>query len=133
MNMSYCLNSVELEALLLSHLEEKDIGDVDLKLCVDKAVEWQDKFQCLTYSFARIIERRRGSMSWTQRAIPKLFSMSERILDIQECDEDFVAYMLREEHSGETDLEVLLLTVARKLSEYCYGKKWKEWEKTLRD
>lgn len=44
-------------------------------------------------------------------------------IDIQECDEDFVNYMLEYEHSGDIDLETSLQTVARKLSEHSYGKK----------
>jgi hypothetical protein len=121
--MNYCLNSTELECLLLLHLEDKAIEDGTLKSLLDNAIQWQDKLLCL-----RILERRRGSASLTQTMIPKLFSMPEKMfIDIQECGEDFVDYMLRHEHSGEIDLEISLLTVARKLSEYCYGKE------TLRD
>lgn len=126
--MNYCLNSTELECLLLLHLEDKAIEDETLKSFLNNAVQWQDKLLCLTFSFARILERRRGSASLTQTMIAELFSMPEKMfIDIQECGEDFVDYMLRHEHSGEIDLEISLLTVARKLSEYCYGKE------TLRD
>lgn len=126
--MSYCLNSRELESLLLLYLEKKDIKDVSLKSLLDNAVQWQDKLLCLTFSFARILERRHGSEPLTHAMITELFSMSEKMfIDIQECGEDFVDYMLRHEHSGETDLEMSLQTVARKLSEHCYGKD------TLRD
>ncbi len=126
--MNYCLNSTELECLLMLHLEDKAIENVTLKSLLDNAVQWQDKLLCLTFSFARILERRRGSASLTQTMIPELFSMPEKMfIDIQECGEDFVDYMLRHEHSGEIDLEISLLTVARKLSEHCYEKD------TLRD
>ena len=126
--MNYCLNSTELECLLMLHLENKAIENVTLKSLVDNAIQWQDKLLCLTFSFARILERRRGSASLIQAMIPELFSMPEKMfIDIQECGEDFVDYMLRYEHSGETDLELSLLTVARKLSEHCYEKN------TLRD
>ncbi|GBD95144.1 hypothetical protein BMS3Bbin05_00351 [bacterium BMS3Bbin05] len=126
--MNYCLNSTELECLLLLHLEDKAIENVTLKSLYDNAIQWQDKLLCLTFSFARILERQRGSASLTQTMIPELFSMPEKMfIDIQECSEDFVDYMLRHEHSGEIDLEISLLTVARKLSEHCYGKN------TLRD
>jgi len=126
--MNYCLNSTELDSLLLLHLEDKAIEDETLNSLLDNAVQWQDKLLCLTFSFARIIERRRGSALLTQAMIPELFSMPEKMfIDIQECGEDFVDYMLRHEHSGEIDLEISLLTVARKLSEHCYGKE------TLRD
>ena len=126
--MNYCLDSRELECLLLFYLEDKAIENVTLKSLLDNAVQWQDKLLCLTFSFARILERRRGLASLTQTMIPELFCMPEKMsIDIQECDEDFVDYMLRHEHSGEIDLEISLLTVARKLSEYCYGKN------TLRD
>jgi hypothetical protein len=126
--MSYCLNSSELECLLQLLMENKAIEDVTLKSLLDNAVQWQDKLLCLTFSFARILERRRGSVSLTQTMIPEMFSMPDKIfIDIQECGEDFVDYMLRHEHSGEIDLEISLLTVARKLSEHCYGKE------TLRD
>lgn len=125
--MSYCLNNTELESLLLLYLEDKAIEDVTLESLLDNAVQWQDKLLCLTFSFARILERRRGSASLTQM-IPGLFSMPDKMfIDIQECGEDFVDYMLRHEHSGEIDLEISLLAVARKLSEHCYGKE------TLRD
>ncbi len=126
--MNYCLNSRELECLLLLHLEDKAIENVTLKSLLDNAIQWQDKLLCLTFSFARILERQRGSASLTQTMIPELFSMPEKMfIDIQECGEDFVDYMLRHEHPGEIDLEISLLTVARKLSEHCYGKD------TLRD
>ena len=126
--MNYCLNSMELECLLLLDLEDKAIENGTLKSLLDNAVQWQDKLLCLTFSFARILERRRGSASLTQTMIPELFSMPEKMfIDIQECGEDFVDYMLRHEHSGEIDLEISLLTVARKLSEHCYEKD------TLRD
>lgn len=121
--MNYCLNSNELECLLLLHLEDKAIENLTLKSLHDNAVQWQDKLLCLTLSFARILERQRGSESLTQMMISELFSMPEKIfIDIQECSEDFVDYMLRHEHSGENDLEISLLTIARKLSEHCYGK-----------
>ncbi len=126
--MNYCLNSTELESLLLLYLEDKAIKDVTLKSLLDNAIQWQDKLLCLTFSFARILERQRDSASLTQTMIPELFSMPEKMfIDIQECGEDFVDYMLRHEHSGEIDLEMSLQTVARKLSEHCYGKE------TLRD
>ena len=127
-SMSYCLNSTELESLLLLYLEDRAIENVTLQSLVDNAGGWQDKLLCLTYSFARILERQRVSVSLTQTMIPELFSMPDKMfIDIQECGEDFVYYMLRHEHSGEIDLEISLLTVARKLSEHCYGKE------TLRD
>ena len=127
-SMTYCLNSAELESLLLLHLEDRVIENATLKSLVDNAGGWQDKLLCLTFSFARILERRRGSVSLAQTMIPELFSMPDKMfIDIQECGEDFVDYMLRHEHSGENDLEISLLTVARKLSEHCYG------QETLRD
>lgn len=43
-------------------------------------------------------------------------------IDIEECGEDFIEYMLKHEHSGENDMEISLQTVAVRLSEYCYGK-----------
>lgn len=126
--MNYCLNSRELECLLLLHLEDKAIENLTLKSLHDNAIQWQDKLLCLTFSFARILERQRGSASLTETMIPELFSMPEKMfINIQECSEDFVDYLLRHEHSGEIDLEISLLTVARKLSEHCYGKD------TLRD
>lgn len=126
--MNYCLNSTELECLLLLHLEDRAIEDVTLRTLLDNASQWQDKLLCLTLSFGRILERRRGSVSLAQTMIPELFSMPDKMfIDIQECGEDFVDYMLRHEHSGKIDLEISLLTLARKLSEYCYGKD------TLRD
>jgi len=126
--MKYCLNSRELEYLLLLHLKGKAIEDTALKSLYDNAVQWGDKLLCLTFSFARILERHRDSASLTQAMIPELFCMPEKIfLDIQECGEDFVDYMLRQEHSGEIDLEISLLTVERKLSGHYYGKE------TLRD
>ncbi|MDM8525466.1 hypothetical protein QUF80_19025 [Desulfococcaceae bacterium HSG8] len=124
----YCLNSRELESLLLLHLEDKAIEDANLKSLIDNSLQWQDKLLCLTFSFARILERQRGSLSSAQAMMTELFSMPEKMfIDIQECGEDFVDYMLRHEHPGETDLEMSLQTVARKLSEHCYGKD------TLRD
>ncbi len=126
--MNYCLNSTELECLLQLYLEDKAIESLTLKSLHNNAIQWQDKLLCLTFSFARILERQRGLASLTQTMIPELFSMPEKMfIDIQECSEDFVDYLLRHEHSGEIDLEISLLTVARKLSEHCYGKD------TLRD
>mgnify|MGYP001549504058 CR=1 FL=1 len=122
--MSYCLNSRELESLLLLYLEDKDIEDASLKSLLDNAVQWQDELHCLTFSFARILERRPDSVSLNQAMIRELFSISEKMfINIQECGEDFVDYMLRHEHSGEIDLEMSLQTVARRLSEHRYGKK----------
>ncbi len=126
--MNNCLNSTELECLLLFCLEDKAIEDENLKLLFDNSTLWQDKLICLTFSFARILERHRNSATLAQFMIPKLFSLPDEIyIDIQECGEDFVDYMLRREHSGETDLEISLIKVAMYLSEYCYGKE------TLRD
>ncbi|MDM8535450.1 hypothetical protein QUF70_01715 [Desulfobacterales bacterium HSG17] len=113
---------------MLLYLKYKAIEDADLKSLLDNAAQWQDKLLCMTFSFARILERHRDSASLTESMIEELFSMPEKMfIDIQECGEDFVDYMLRWEHSGGIDLEVSLQTVARKLSEHCYGKK------TLRD
>ncbi len=113
---------------MLLHLEGKAIEDETLKSLLENALQWQNRLLCLTFSFARILERRRGSMSLMQTMIPELFSMPENMfIDIQECGEDFVDYMLRNKHTDEIDLEISLLTVAKKLSEHCYGKE------TLRD
>ena len=126
--MNYCLNSRELECLLLLHLENKPIEDETLQSLLENAVHWQDKLLSLTFSFARILERHRDSALLAKTMIPEMFSMPKRMfIDIQECDENFVDYMLRHEHSGEIDLEISLQKVARKLSEHCYGKE------TLRD
>ena len=126
--MSYCLNNTELESLLMVYLEDKAIENETLKSLFDNAIQWQDKLICLTFSFARILERRRDSVLLAKKMTLELFSMQEKMfIEIQECAEEFVDYMLRHEHSGEVDMEISLLTVARKLSEYCYGKE------TLRD
>ena len=122
--MSYCVNSTELEEILALQLENKAIEDVALKSLFENAVQWQDKFLCLTFSLARILERRRNSSSLSQEMVADFFSMPEEMfIDIQECDENFVNYMLEHEHSGDIDLEISLQTVARKLSEHSYGKK----------
>ena len=126
--MNYCLNNRELECLLLFNLEGKTIDNVTLKALLDNAIQWQNKLLCLTFSFARILERESDLASSTQAMIPELFYLPEKMfIDIHECGEDFVDYMLRHEHSGEIDLEITLMTLAKKLSEHCYGKD------TLRD
>ncbi len=122
-NMNYCMNSNELESLLLFYLNDKAVENTTLKSLVENAIHWQDKLLCLTFSFARILEKRRSLPSLTQMMIPILFSLPEKMfIDIQECDDDYVDYMLRHEHSGEIELENSLMTVAKQLSEYCYGK-----------
>ncbi len=126
--MTYCLNSAELESILLLHLVDKNIENESLKRLVDSANQWEEKILCLTFSFARILERHSDSKLLIQTMIVELFSLPEKMfIDIQECGEDFIEYMLRNEHSGESDLEISLQTVAKKISEYCYGKN------TLRD
>ena len=127
--MNYCLNTHELERVLLFFLKDKAIEDEDLKLLLDNADQWQDKLICLTLSFARVLEKRRdNSPSFLNAMISELFSMPEKMfMDVQECGEDFVDYMLRNEPSDQVDLESLLQTVAKRLSEHYYGKE------TLRD
>ncbi len=121
--MNYCLNNTELESLLLLHLEDKSIEDGTLRSLLDAADQWQDKLLCLTFSLARILERQRGSSSLNKKMIQTLFYMPDNMfIDIQECGEDFIDYMLRNEYSGEIDLELSLITVARRLSDHCYGK-----------
>lgn len=121
--MNYCISNRELESILLLDLEGKAIEDETLRTLLDNAIQWQDKLLCLTFSFARVLERRRSSAPLTQTMIPKLFSMPDKMsIDIQECGEDFVNYMLQHKHSGDLDLEISLLTVARRLSEHSYGK-----------
>ncbi len=77
--MNYCLNSVELECLLLYLEDKKAIEDVTLKSLIDNASQWENKLLCLTFSFARIIERRRGSASLAQAMVAELFSMPEKM------------------------------------------------------
>jgi hypothetical protein len=127
--MNYCLNTHELERVLLFFLKDKAIEDEDLKLLLDNSAQWQDKLICLTLSFARVLEKKRdNSPAFLNAMISELFSMPEKMfIDIQECGEDFVDYMLRNEPSGQVDLESLLQNVAKKLSEHCYEKE------TLRD
>lgn len=121
--MNYCLNSNELERILLFYLEGMPIEDELVNLLFDNAVQWQDKLLSLTFSFARILERQRGSELLSRGMIPVLFSMPEKMFfEIQECDEDFVEYMLRNEHLDVVDLESSLQKVAEKLLEHCYGK-----------
>jgi hypothetical protein len=121
--MTYCLNSIEVEKLLLLHLDNKKIENESLNMLVDSASQWEEKFLCLTFSFARILEKHGDSMPLIQAMIKELFSLHEKMfIEIEECGEDFIEYMLGHEHSGENDLEVSLQTVAIKLSEYCYGK-----------
>ncbi len=122
--MNYCVNSTELEEILALQLENKAIEDVALKSLFENAVQWQDKFLCLTFSLARILERRDDSTSLNQEMIADFFSMPEEMfIDIQECGEDFVDYMLEHDHSGNIDLEMSLQTVAKKLSDHCYEKR----------
>lgn len=117
------MNSSELECLLQLYLENKAIENSTFKSLVENATHWQDRLLCLTLSLARLLEKHGVQDSLGQRMIMALFSFPEKMfIDIQECGEDYVDYMLRHEHSGDVDLEVSLLTVARKLSEYCYGK-----------
>ncbi|MCI5130468.1 MAG: hypothetical protein D3904_02840 [Candidatus Electrothrix sp. EH2] len=126
--MSYCLDSTELEKLLDLRLNQEGIEDAALNLLIENANQWQEKILCLSFSLARILERRRESGSLSQEMITDFFSMpDEMFIDIQECDEDFVNYMLEYEHSGDIDLEMSLQTIAKKMSEHCYEKR------TLRD
>ncbi|NQT60360.1 MAG: hypothetical protein HQ557_15375 [Bacteroidetes bacterium] len=121
--MNYCLNGTELEAILLLFLENKTIEDVTLKSLIGNAVQWQDNLICMTFSFARILERQRGADSLNEMMISKLFSLpNEMLMDIQEYDEDFVNYMLKSEYVNESNLESALITVTRRLSEHDYGK-----------
>ncbi len=122
--MSHLLNSTEIESLLLFYLENKMIDKQTLLAHLENSSHWYEELICLTFSFARVLERRRKSVVLTQKMIPELFSMPEKMsIDIQECDEDFVDYMLRDKYSEDDDLEQALLTVARNLSERSHGKK----------
>lgn len=126
--MSYCLDSTELAQLLNLRLNKEGIEDTDLNLLIENANQWQKKVLCLTFSLARILEKRSDAAPLSREIITDFFSMPEEMfIDIQECGEDFVNYMLEHDHSGNIDLEMSLQTVARKLSEHCYGKR------TLRD
>ena len=121
--MSYCLNSTELESLLLLYLEDKAIDNVTLKSLFDNAIQWQDKLLCLTFSFARILERQRDSTKSDSIMTSTFFSMTEELfLEIEECGEKFVDYMLKHELFNEIDLEKKLLIIAKDLSEYRYDK-----------
>ncbi|MCI5218341.1 MAG: hypothetical protein D3914_03905 [Candidatus Electrothrix sp. LOE2] len=126
--MSYCLDNTELEKLLDLRLNQEGIEDAALNSLIENANQWQEKVLCLSFSLARIIERRNDSASLSREMIADFFSMPEEMfIDIQECDENFVNYMLEHEHSGDIDLEMSLQTVARRLSEHYYEKR------TLRD
>ena len=128
MNVIHCLNNAELECILLHSLEDKAIDNSTLETLYNGAAQWQYDLLCLTWSFAIILERRRGSVSVVQNMVPKLYSMPDEIsLNIQECDEKFVKYMLQHEHPDELNLETSLLRVARGFSEYDYD------QDTLRD
>jgi len=126
--MTYCLNNNELEKLLRLYLNGTSVDDIALESHVSDAGQWDDNLLCITFSLARVLERQRDSEQLIKMMIVELFSMPDKLfLGIQECDEDFVDYMLRHEHCGDSDMEVSLLRVAQNLTEYCYDKK------TLRD
>ena len=121
--MNYCLNSTELECLLLLHLEDKAIENGTLKSLLDNAIQWQDKLICLTFSFARVLERQRDSTKSAAIMTSTFFSMPEELfLEIEECGEKFVDYMLRHELFYKMDLEKKLLIIAQDLSDYRYDK-----------
>ena len=126
--MEYCMNNEELEALLSSQIEGQVIEDSDLNSQVENALLWHNKLLCLTFSLARILERNKNSIPLVQQMIPKMFTMPDRMfIEIQECGEDFVDYMLRNEHVGEETLEESLQMIERNFEMKCYGKN------TLRD
>jgi len=120
--MNYCLSSSELEHLLLSQLENKTIEDSGLSALLGNAENWEGKLLCLTLSFARILERHKNS-PLTAKMIPCFYSIPDKMfMEIQECDENFIDYILSQEHPDEIDLEESLQILATRLSEYCYGK-----------
>lgn len=80
--MNYCVNSNELEKLLDLRLKNEAIEDVILKSLLDNAVQWQEKFLCMTFSLARILERRRDSSSLTMAMIPEFFPCRRICLSI---------------------------------------------------
>ena len=121
--MNYCLDSIELETLLKSHPDKWSSDNEALGLLIYNATHWQDKLICLTFSFARILERQRDSTKSDSIMTSTFFSMTEELfLEIEECGEKFVDYMLKHELFNEIDLEKKLLIIAKDLSEYRYDK-----------
>lgn len=117
--MTYCLDSHEIEQFVAKYLESKEILDEELEAHYNKALCWEEKYVCLTYSLARAIQSSNDEISLKQ--IDGMYSIvNDMNLTLEECDTKFISYMLSDQYPIECDLESALLSIAKKQSEYCY-------------
>ncbi len=121
--MPYCLNRDELASLLdLPVKGDQGTGIPEGRLVL--ARKWIEPLTFLTYTLACILERNREADNriWT-RTLGKAFALlSEMYIDVQECDADFVDYMLCHLRMPNISLEEALTEMERRRREFKYDK-----------
>ncbi len=126
--MQYCLNVDELNQLIESHRGAVEITDKALLMQLENARQWQTELVCLSFLFARLLERKKNRNVAPDQMIRSLFSLKEEMyLYIQECGAEFVEYMLSYKSFSDLgdSLEDILIDIQNRMSEHRY-------ERTLR-
>jgi hypothetical protein len=112
------LDVEQLEKVLDSRQDGKDIEQDDLRLFVERSLNYESKLLCLSYSLARLALRKKSSGPQIIKAcyeMPGIFNMH-----IQECDRPFIKHMLTQESDQSLDLEAMLLDLAQRLAQYSH-------------
>lgn len=126
--MTKCLSKSE----ILMVLEEcagicaHDDIDCVLYYAIDNARNWDSKLTVLTYFLSQVLEKMSGRGSDCQRIIDMAFSLQDQMwLELEQCNFEFISYMLRCERISDLSLEDTLIEIRNDYEERQYGERFR--------
>lgn len=120
--MSYCMNKDELRNLITYKLDNVEIDNEEFAIRLENAADWQEELYAVVYLFTHILEKKKQDGEDYIRAIEKLYELeTEMFLRIQQCDVEFVDYMLRDLRQRQLTLEEEVIRIQGNLASRQYG------------
>jgi hypothetical protein len=117
----YCLNREELKQLLDFKTDSVVLESGLLSNRIANAENWQDELCGITYLFSKILEKRLKDGSDCNYLIDVLYSLEEEMwFHVQECDTNFIEYMLRNIRTIGLSLDEELIELQSKIGNHMY-------------
>ena len=120
--MYYCLNTEELEQFIDYNNSGKAVFEDDLRLLIEYSQNWQTELGCIQFLFARVLARKiKRKTKSCYDLIHMLNDLEDKMyIRINECDFEFVEYMLRYIRELDITLEENIINLHTNMNEHIY-------------
>ncbi len=122
----HCLSKNDLESFLNNILHGAEIEDNILNILVENCRTYEGYLTGLTYFVAQIVDRRLKKSIHTSMFVSEVYQLQNHVaFEVQEFDNDFVDFLLRNKREKSLNLEEELIDIQNRISDHQYVKNFR--------